>query len=99
MLHVFAAEVLRGRGHDFGREQQFLGSCVLVTTRLDDDVAGADSHPIADHLLVAAVEQAQGNQYKGQPRPQREGRQQGSARTAPEIAPSDLCQYQNPSHC
>ena len=98
MFHGLGMQELLGRRHDLGRQQQLLRAGVLVPLRLDDDVPGAKSHRVPNHLLVAAIEQAQRNQQQGQTQTQGQRRQQGPAGIAPEIAPPDLHQQENTHH-
>jgi hypothetical protein len=67
----------------------------LISLGLDDDVPGAESHPVPHHLLVAAIEQSQRNQHEGETQTQRERGQQRSAGAAPKIAPPDLHQQES----
>ena len=97
-LHGPGMQELLGRGHDPVRQQQLLGGGVLVPLRLNDDMPGAESHTVANHLLVAAIEQAQRDQQQGQTQAKGQRRQQGSAGIAPEIAPPDLHQQENTHH-
>ena len=56
-------------------------------------------HTGGNRLFVAAIEQTQRDQQQCQTQTQRQCGKRGTSGIAPEIAPADLRQKKNTSHC